>query len=211
MHEIFSAMTEFFKSHGIWGLSLNSFIESFFLVPPPDIILSIMDLANPDKALLYALICTIASAFGGAVGYGIGYWGGRPVFNFMFKKNGKEKFEAVENMYNKYGYFAVFFSAFTPVPYKVFTIASGILNMNFIQFMTASFFGRGLRFFIVSLVLMFFGEGVKKYLEPIIIILTIAVIIFYVIVYKKRKSFIKPAVVTDQQEQNSKTPVSAEQ
>lgn len=191
MKEIFIKMTEYFESMGIWGLALNSFIESFFLVPPPDIILSIMDLAQPSKALFFALICTIASAFGGALGYAIGYWGGRPAFNWIFRKGGKEKFEAVEKLYGKYGSAAVFFSAFTPVPYKVFTIASGILNMNFFKFMVASFLGRGLRFFIVSIVLMFFGQAVKQYIEVVIIALTIIVVAFYIIIYKKRKSFIK--------------------
>lgn len=191
MHEIFVQMTDYFKSMGTEGLALNSFIESFFLVPPPDILLIIMDLANPAKALFYALICTIASAFGGAVGYAIGYWGGRPAFNWFFRKGGKEKFEAVENLYNQYGTYAVFFSAFTPIPYKVFTIASGILNMNFWKFMLASFFGRGLRFFIVSLVLMVFGAAIKQYLEIVIIMATLLIVLFYIIVYKKRHSFIK--------------------
>ncbi len=191
MHEIFVQMTEFFKSMGTWGLALNSCVESFFLVPPPDILLVIMDLANPVKALFYAFICTIASAIGGAVGYGIGYWGGRPAFNWLFRKGGKEKFEAVEALYNKYGTFAVFFSAFTPIPYKVFTIASGILSMNFWKFMLASFFGRGLRFFLVSIVLMLFGETIKQYLELVIIVVTVLMIAFYVIIYKKRKSIIK--------------------
>ncbi len=191
MHDIFVQMTEFFKSMGIWGLALNSFVESFFLVPPPDFLLIVMDLANPAKALFYAFVCTIASVFGGAVGYGIGYWGGRPAFNWLFRKGGKEKFEAVENLYNKYGTLAVFFSAFTPIPYKVFTIASGILSMNFWKFMLASFLGRGLRFFIVSIVLMLFGEAIKQYIELVIIAVTILIILFFVILYKKRKSLIK--------------------
>ena len=187
MHEIFIRMNEFFQSMGVEGLALNSFIESFFLVPPPDFLLIVMDLANPAKALYYALICTIASAFGGVIGYGIGYFGGRPAFNWFFRKGGKEKFEAVERLYNKYGTLAVFFSAFTPIPYKVFTIASGILSMNFFKFMLASFFGRGLRFFIVSIVLMLFGEAVKQYIELVIIAVTIVIILFFVILYKKRK------------------------
>ncbi len=191
MHEIFIRMNEFFQSMGVEGLALNSFIESFFLVPPPDFLLIVMDLANPAKALYYALICTIASAFGGVIGYGIGYFGGRPAFNWFFRKGGKEKFEAVERLYNKYGTLAVFFSAFTPIPYKVFTIASGILSMNFFKFMLASFFGRGLRFFIVSIVLMLFGEAVKQYIELVIIAVTIVIILFFVILYKKRKSLIK--------------------
>lgn len=191
MHEILIRMNEFFQSMGVEGLALNSFIESFFLVPPPDFLLITMDLANPNKALYYALICTIASAFGGAIGYAIGYWGGRPAFNWLFRKGGKEKFEAVENMYNKYGTIAVFFSAFTPIPYKVFTIASGILNMNFWKFMLASFFGRGARFFIVSIVLMLFGETIKQYIEWVIIAVTIVIIAFFIILYKKRKLLVK--------------------
>ena len=191
MHEMLVAMNNFFQSMGIWGLILNSGIESFFILPPPDILLIAMDVAEPHKALYFALICTIASAVGGGVGYGIGYWGGRPAFNWLFRKGGKEKFEAVEKMYNKYGSFAVFFSAFTPIPYKVFTIASGILSMNFWKFMLASFFGRGLRFFIVSLFIMFFGETMKQYIEWVIAALTIAIILFFVILYKKRKSIMK--------------------
>jgi len=191
MSNILIKMNDLFQSMGVEGLALNSFIESFFLVPPPDILLIAMNIAAPQRALYYALICTIASALGGAVGYAIGYWGGRPAFNWLFRKNGKEKFEAVENLYSKYGTFAVFFSAFTPIPYKVFTIASGILSMNFWKFLFASFIGRGLRFFIVSLVLMFFGESIKKYIELVIIAVTILIILFFVILYKKRKSFLK--------------------
>lgn len=185
MHEILSQMNTFFQGLGLQGLALNSFIESFFLVPPPDFLLITMDLAKPERAMYYAFICTIFSALGGIVGYLIGLWGGRPVFNFLFK-NKQEQFNNVERMYNKYGSLAVFFSAFTPIPYKVFTIASGILNMNFIKFFIASFFGRGLRFFIVSLVLMLFGETIKEYIELVIIAVTLIIIIFFIILYKKR-------------------------
>ena len=192
MHDIFVAINEFFKALGVQGLALNSFIESFFLVPPPDFLLIALDLAKPEKVLFYALICTIASVMGAAVGYGIGYWGGRPAFNFIFRKN-KDKFEAVEKLYNRYGVIAVFFSAFTPIPYKVFTIASGVLNMNFWQFILASFVGRGARFFLVSIVLMLFGAWVKQYLELIIIAVSLLIVIFFVVLYKKRKSLIKPS------------------
>ena len=176
---------EFYKELGTFGLAINAFIESFFLVPPPDFLLIILDLANPKKALFYAFVCTIASTIGGIVGYYIGKFGGRPIFNFLFR-NKHSQFEKVEALYNKYGAIAVLFAAFTPIPYKVFTIASGILNMNFIQFTLASIIGRGLRFFIVSLVLMFFGESVKKYIELIILGVTIVIILFFVVLYKKR-------------------------
>ena len=193
MEELFTSMNNWFQNMGVQGLAINSCVESFFLVPPPDFLLIAMDLAKPKLALYYAFVCTIASAVGGVIGYLIGKFGGRPVFNFLFKKN-KDKFDAVEAMYNEYGSFAVFFSAFTPIPYKVFTIASGILDMNFIKFFIASFFGRGARFFLVSVVLMFFGEAVKKYIELVIFAVTVLIVIFCVIVYKKRHSLVRASV-----------------
>ena len=186
MHEILSNINNWFQSMGVIGLALNSCIESFFLLPPPDFLLIAMDLAKPEKSLFYATICTLASAIGGAVGFAIGYWGGRPAFRFLFKKH-MDKLDKVEQMYKEYGSFAVFFSAFTPVPYKIFTIGSGILRMNFWKFFSVSLLGRGSRFYLVSLVLMFFGEAVKQHLEAIILAVSILIIIFCIIVYKKSK------------------------
>ena len=200
--QIFGAMNEYFSNLGTIGLALNSFIESFFLVPPPDFLLIAMDLANPQKALYYAFVCTIASALGGVVGYLIGKFGGRPVFIWILtslsKKKGAQKrkqlkdalqkFNEVEALYNKWGVHAVFFAAFTPIPYKVFTIASGILNMNPYSFALTSVVGRGMRFFIVSIVLMLFGEKIKDHLELIILGATAIIVAFFVILYKKRHS-----------------------
>ena len=187
MHEILSNLYSWFQSMGVLGLAINSCIESFFLLPPPDFLLIAMDLAKPEKALYYAFVCTLASAIGGTIGFGIGYWGGRPAFRFLFKKH-MDKLDKVEQMYKEYGSFAVIFSAFTPVPYKIFTIGSGILRMNFWKFFSVSLLGRGSRFFLVSLVLMFFGEAVKQHLEAIILLVSIIIIIFCVIVYKKSKN-----------------------
>ena len=195
--QIFTNMTEYFTQNGVWGLSLNSFIESFFLVPPPDFLLIAMDLAEPKKSLYYALICTIASALGGGVGYIIGKFGGRPAFNWLIgmfakdKEKANQNFLQVEKLYSEYGPMAVFLAAFTPIPYKVFTIASGILNMNFFAFMLASFTGRGMRFFIVSIVLMLLGEQIKEHLELVILACTAVIVVFFVILYKKRHKIIK--------------------
>ncbi len=191
MHEIFSQMNNYFQSLGIYGLALNSFVESFFLVPPPDFLLIAMDLAKPEKALWYATICSLASILGGLVGYLIGLIGGRPVFNWFFRKN-PEQFEKVEELYNKYGSVAVFFAGFTPIPYKVFTIASGVLNMNWWKFTIASFFGRAGRFFVVSIVLMLFGEMIKQYLEIVIAFVSAIIVLFFVILYYKGKKSFKP-------------------
>ena len=196
--EFLHNMSAYFEQFGVWGLFINSFVESFFLVPPPDFVLIALDLHMPERALYYAFVCTIASTLGGIFGYAIGKWIGRPAFDWifsMFQKKGnnkaKEYFDKVEELYNQYGAWAVFFAAFTPIPYKVFTIASGILKMNFVAFMLASNIGRGMRFFIVSLVLMIFGEQIKNNIELVIAAVTLVIIAFFVVLYKKRKSIVK--------------------
>ena len=198
MHELldFHAMVEYFQQFGIWGLALNSFIESFFLVPPPDFLLIIMDLAKPEKALWYATVCSFASILGGLIGYLIGYVGGRPVFNWIFRKN-PEHFEKVETLYNKYGSIAVFFAGFTPIPYKVFTIASGVLGMNVWHFTVASFFGRAGRFFLVSVVLMICGEWIKQYLEIVIGVVSLIIVRFFVVLYYKGKKHVKSNITEE--------------
>jgi len=194
---MFSGAESYFNSLGTAGLFLNSFIESFFIVPPPDFMLIAMDLARPERALFYATVCTLASALGGMVGWLIGRFGGRPAFNWcvgMFSKN-KEKvhaqFEKIERLYNENGVMALFLGSFTPVPYKLFTIGSGVLKMNPLHFFIISIFGRGARFFLVSLVLMFFGEQVKEHLTAVILAVTAVIIIFFVVLYKKRHSITK--------------------
>ena len=82
---MFDEMSKFFETLGVPGLFINSFIESFFLLPPPDFLLIAMSLTKPERALFYALVCSIASVLGGVVGYFIGKIGGRPVFNWFFR------------------------------------------------------------------------------------------------------------------------------
>ncbi len=198
LHNLIHNIGHYFNSLGTIGLCLNSFIESFFLVPPPDIILIGMDLKSPNLALYYALLCTIASVVGAIVGYGIGIWFGRPAFDWIFSglhKKGNDKakqyFDKVEILYDKWGAWAVFFSAFTPIPYKVFTIASGILKMNFLGFVLASFIGRGARFFLISIILMLFGEKIKNNIELVIVLCTLLMVLFFIVLYKKRRSLMK--------------------
>ena len=192
MHELILNISNMFQSLGIQGLAINAGIESCLpgFPLPPDFLLIAMDLAAPQKALLYALVCTIGSVSGGALGYAIGKFGGRPLFNKLFAKKA-DKFLAVEKLYEQYGSMAVFFSAFSPIPYNIFTIASGILKMNFLKFLGVSCLGRGGRFFLVSTVLMLFGETIKQYLNYVILAVSIVLVIFFVVVYKKRHSLIK--------------------
>ena len=188
MHEIILNISNLFQSLGIPGLIINAAIESSLpgFPLPPDVMLIAMILAVPQKALFYALICTLGSVAGGICGYIFGKYGGRPLFNHFFGKN-IDKLNAVEKLYEQYGSLAVFFSAFSPIPYNIFTIASGILNMNILKFVAVSCLGRGGRFFLEGIVLMLFGETIKQYMNYVITGVTVLLIVFFVILYKKRQ------------------------
>ena len=181
--EFFKNCAIYFMNMGEIGLFALAFMESSFFPIPPDFILIPMCLARPEEALLYATIATIGSAIGGMLGYAIGKFGGRPALDFFFKKQ-QEKILEVERLYNKYGVWAVGAAAFTPIPYKIFTIASGVFKMNLLGFTLISIIGRGMRFFIVATALMLFGESIKANLEWIIIVVSILIIIFYIVVCK---------------------------
>ena len=187
MEGIFLTLKVWFQSLGMPGLFINAAIESCLpgFPLPPDVLLIAMSLAVPQKALLYALICTTGSITGALIGYCVGRFGGRPLFNYLFR-NKIDKLEAVEKLFDKYGAFAVFFSAFSPIPYNIFAIASGIMRMNVIKFWFVSCLGRGGRFFFVSIILMLFGETIKQYMNYFILGVSVLLIAFFFILYKKR-------------------------
>ncbi len=191
MHEIILHISNLFQSLGMPGLFINAAIESCLpgFPLPPDVLLIGMCLAIPQKALLYALICTTGSITGALIGYAAGRFGGRPLFNYWFR-NKADKLEAVEKLFDEYGAFAVFFSAFSPIPYNIFAIASGIMKMNVFKFWFVSCLGRGGRFFFVSIVLMIFGETIKQYMNYFILGVSILLVAFFVVLYKKRHSII---------------------
>ncbi|MCQ2957865.1 MAG: DedA family protein [Candidatus Gastranaerophilales bacterium] len=181
--EFFKQCAIYFMEMGEIGLFALSFMESSFFPIPPDVVLIPMCLANPEQALFYATIATVGSALGGIFGYAIGKFGGRPALFFLFRKQYK-KIKDIEKLYNKYGVWAVGAAAFTPIPYKIFTIASGIFDMNLLGFSLVSIIGRGLRFFIIATALLLFGEAIKENLEWIILGISVLIIIFYIIVCK---------------------------
>lgn len=178
-----------FLPYGPLGLFVVSFIEASFFPIPPDILLIAMGIANPDSVLLYALIVTVASTLGGMLGYGIGYAGEHAILE---KVVSRRNIERVHKYFEKYGAWAVFIAGFTPLPYKVFTIASGIAYLNFKKFVLASFFGRGLRFFAEAVLIMMFGAQVRAFIEnPYFDAITIAVgviVILAIVVYFKSQS-----------------------
>lgn len=191
MHELILQISNIFQSLGMSGLFINAVIESCLpgFPLPPDVLLIGMCLSLPSKALLYALICTSGSITGALIAYALGKFGGRPLFNHLFKSKA-DKLETVEKLFDEYGAFAVFFSAFSPIPYNIFAIASGIMKMNVFKFFLVSCLGRGGRFLFESVVLMLFGETIKQYMNYFIIGVSVLFVAFFIILYKKRHSII---------------------
>ncbi len=189
MHNIVLQISNLFHSWGMAGLFANATIESCLpgFPLPPDVLLIAMCLSLPQKALLYALICTTGSITGALIGYCVGRFGGRPLFNYLFRSK-MDKLETVDKLFEEYGAFAVFFSAFSPIPYNIFAIASGITKMNVFKFWFVSCLGRGGRFFFVSIMLMLFGDTIKENMNYFIIGVSVLLIAFFAVLYKKRHS-----------------------
>ena len=164
-----------------WYLSLISFVESSFFPIPPDILLIPMALASKAKAIFYAFICTIFSVLGGILGYAIGYFFynsvGIYIVDFYHLEN---SFNIFESYYKEFGILIVLGAGITPFPYKFITIASGVFGLNIFLFIIVSIIGRGLRFYLIAILLYFFGEKIKLIIDKYFNILTIVFFILLV-------------------------------
>ena len=140
-----------------------------------------MILAKRAKAFFYALICTLSSVTGGIFGYLIGLMLfnsiGVLLINFYHLD---EQVNEFKNYYNSYGAWIVIIAGFTPFPFKVITIASGLFQLNFIIFIICSILSRGARFYLVSTLLYFFGENIKIFIDKYFNFLTILFFIFLI-------------------------------
>jgi membrane protein YqaA with SNARE-associated domain len=145
-----------------------SFAESSVFPLPPDPLLLALSLGKPRKALVFAAICTMGSILGGMLGYAIGWFVWESVADFFFNTVPgvtPEGFNIVQEWYNQWGFWAVFLAGFTPLPYKVFTLASGVFQISFPLFIVASTVSRGARFFIVAGLVYFFGAPIQSFID----------------------------------------------
>ncbi|MCK4577949.1 MAG: DedA family protein [Candidatus Marinimicrobia bacterium] len=152
--------------YGVPALFLLAFTESAFFPVPPDLLLIALAAGLPRKALWYALVCLAGSLTGAYLGYAIGYFGwetvGRPLVDFY---NGHEVMAWIRQQYTTYGFWGVFVAALTPIPYKIFTIASGLFQFDLTTFTVASILGRGLRFLAVGMLIYRFGASIKDLID----------------------------------------------
>ena len=175
--------------YGVPALFIIAFAEASFFPIPPDILLIALSLAKSSRAPFFALVSTAGSTLGGMAGYAIGalLWGATSAFFFANVPGFSEQaFLHVQTYFVEYGFWAVFAAGFTPIPYKIFTIASGVFGINFPLFVLASIVSRGLRFFIVAGLIYFFGPTIRTFIDKYFKLLSILFVLmviagFYVI------------------------------
>lgn len=161
-----------------WGalaLFLLAFAESSFFPIPPDVLLIALCLGAVASSFRFALISTVGSVIGGIAGYVLGMfiWGnpvdGYTAFaNFFFNDIhlfSVEQFDNMKDLYEKWDFWIVFTAGFTPIPFKLITISSGVFDINFIMFMIASVVSRGLRFFLIAWLIWKFGPHIKSFID----------------------------------------------
>jgi membrane protein YqaA with SNARE-associated domain len=154
--------------YGTLALAVISFAESSFFPIPPDVLQLALSVSKPRRSFYYASVSLVASVLGGVFGWliGLALWDALSGFFFEHVPGfTEERFRWVEAQYQEHAFLTIFGAAFTPIPYKIFTIASGVFEVALPTVILASVLGRGMRFFSVALLIRIFGPKVKELIE----------------------------------------------
>jgi membrane protein YqaA with SNARE-associated domain len=146
-------------------LAAVSFAESSFFPLPPDALLAPMTLARPHMWWRYALLTTLMSVIGGMAGYSIGHFALEAVMPLLERAGYLDAYRAAHEWFARWGFWAIFAAGFTPIPYKVFTIAAGAANMALLPFAVGSAIGRGMRFCLVAALVRWGGPSLEPHLR----------------------------------------------
>ncbi len=156
----------------ILALAVEAFAESIFFPIPPDPLLVLVALLQQHLAIWLAIMVTIASVAGAVAGHWLGGRLGRPILDRFFSER---IVDAAEGWLRRYGVWATIIAAFTPIPYKVFAITAGVLDMDRRSFIIASIIGRGARFMIIGVLVMIYGERIEKFIGETFELVTVGV------------------------------------
>jgi membrane protein YqaA with SNARE-associated domain len=154
--------------HAVGALAVLAFAEASFFPVPPDVLLIAMCLGRPKRGMRFAALCSAASVLGGLAGYGIGaaLWSQVDTWFYRFVPGfNPARFAQVAALYREYGVLVVFTAGFTPIPFKLFTVASGVLAMPLLPFLGAALVGRAGRFFLVAGLILVFGDPVRGFID----------------------------------------------
>ncbi|USG64317.1 VTT domain-containing protein [Brevibacillus ruminantium] len=187
---MFDQITQAFMHYGIWGLFGLAFLDSFIVPVPPFFLQIAMSLIDPSAALRYATVAFTGSILGAPIGYMLGKWLGKPIL----KKILPEKWTALATeQFDKNGDAAVLIGSFTPIPFKVFTILSGVFNYSLSKLMLFAILGRGIKFYLIGILFHFYGQHAKKllddYLEISVLSIGIFIALAWLIWNRRKKKF----------------------
>lgn len=153
-----------------WFLGGLSFVESSVFPIPPDVMLAPMVLARPLQWVRYAILTTVASVLGGVFGYALGAWAYDWVAPWL-QAGGLHGFAEAQRVFQEWGVWIVLVAAFSPIPYKAFTLSAGFMSLALVPFVLASLLGRGARYFLVAALVRWAGPRCEPWLrdriEPI--------------------------------------------
>jgi len=165
------------------ALFLLALVESSVFPVPPDVLLIALCIALPTRAWRFAFLASAGSVIGGLIGYGIG-WGAWPLVNAFFYDYipgfTPDVFARVQGLFAEYDFWVVFTAGFTPIPYKVITIGSGVFQINLLIFVIASLISRSLRFFLVAWLLYRYGPGVRDFIDRYFNLLSIVFLVLLI-------------------------------
>jgi len=167
--------------YGTLALFLLAVAEASFFPIPPDVLLLALAVGAPHRALWFSLVCTLGSLIGAAAGYLLGLEFYELIGRRIIEVYGaQERYSQVAELYREWDAVAIAVAGFTPIPYKVFTIAAGAFQINFVTFLLASIVSRGARFFIVGGLIRWLGPGIKELIDRYFNLLTVAFVILLI-------------------------------
>lgn len=191
IYDILQQLTDFIQAYGVWGLIIASFTESSFFPIPPEVFLIPLALSQPSNAWWFGVLVTASSVLGAILGWWIGRKFGRPLLYRLFAQ---KRIEKVESYFLRYGGVAIAIGGgFSPIPYKLFTIASGMINIPLRDLLLWSLLGRGARFMLEAYLIVLLGPLAKnvidKYLGPASLFFVIALLLGYGLyrLFRKKK------------------------
>ncbi len=187
--QIYNKIIFFSSKRTAWiYLSFISFIESIIFPVPTDIFLAPIIISQRSKTIFLIFVTVLFSVLGGILGYFLGQYLWDlilPSINFIYP-NFDEDFNSFEKNFLQYGWFLVIIGGFTPFPYKIITISSGILQLDLLMFIVCSILSRGARFSFVGFMFFKFGESIKNILEKYLNLMSIILITLFILyVYYK--------------------------
>ncbi len=197
MFELLHALTDWTLAlaDSDWAIALLmlvAFSESIFFPIPPDPLLIAIGIADPASAIWVAALTTVASVCGACVGHWLGRKIGRPLLNKFVSTS---KIQKAESLFDKYGAWAILVAAVTPIPYKVFAILAGVMNLRMRPFIIASLIGRGARLMTIGALIYIFGESIQDFIDHNFELLTlvggaalILLVVAYLIAHKKMQA-----------------------